>query len=238
MAGSGPQYPPYIGITDVETRGYEQMLVEAFMDGQQSIRLDEPQGFDIGDPPVLRGQSRGWTPVHLQLAALAGCASITIRVVANDFGFQYDDLRTSIRSLIDIRGFFFDLHLQPKFEVIQFDVTLDTKESERAIEELADESDRRCPQLGLYRAAKVPMVISWYRKGQKAPVHVAWYGTTKAKDPAKRLAAVAAKEAAAAKKQAAAKKPAPAKKLASANKAPAKKAARAKKAPASKPAAK
>ena len=225
-----PQYPSYIGITDVETHGYEQMLVEAFMDGQSSIRLDEPQGFDIGDPPILRGQSRGWTPVHLQLAALAGCTSITIRVVANDFGFQYADLKTSIRSLIDIRGFFFDLHLQPKFEVIQFDITLDTKEDDRAIREIADESDRRCPQLGLYRAAKVPMVIRWFRKGQKEPVHVGWYATTKAKDPAKRLEAAAAKEAAAAAKKAPAKKvaaKAPAKKAATktpAKQAPAKKA--------------
>lgn len=202
MAGSGPQYPSYIGITDVETRGYAQMLVEAFMDGQASIRLDEPQGFDIGDPPTLQGQSRGWTPVHLQLAALAGCTSITIRVVADDFGFAYRDLRTSIRSLIDIRGFFFDLHLQPKFEQIQFAVMLDTKESDRRIRELAEEADRRCPQLGLYRAAKVPMVISWYRKGGKAPVHVGYYAVTRGKEPAKRLEAVAAKEAAAARPKA------------------------------------
>ena len=236
MAGKAPEYPSYIGITDVTTRGYEQMLVEAFMEGQSSIRLDEPQGFDIGDPPVLQGQSRGWTPVHLQLAALAGCTSITIRVVANDFGFQYADLSTKIRSLIDIRGFFFDLHLQPKFEQIQFDITLDTKESDRAIKELADETDRRCPQLGIYRAAKVPLVISWYRKGQKAPVHVEYYATTKAKEPAKRLQAIAAKEAAAAKaKEAAERRKAAAQKAKPAGKAkPAARKAPAKKAPAKK----
>jgi uncharacterized OsmC-like protein len=224
MAGSGPQYPSYIGITDVETRGYEQMLVEAFMDGQGSIRMDEPQGFDIGEPPVLSGQSRGWTPVHLQLAALAGCTSITIRVVANDFGFQYRDLKTSIRSLIDIRGFFFDLHLQPKFEQIQFDITLDTGEDDRAIIELADEADRRCPQLGLYRAAGVPMVISWYRKGQKTPVHVGYYAVKKGAEPAKRLEAAAAREAAAAKKKAAAATKKAAAKKPATKKAPAKKA--------------
>jgi hypothetical protein len=31
------------------------MRVEAFMDGQPSLMLDEPAGFDIGDPPTLRG---------------------------------------------------------------------------------------------------------------------------------------------------------------------------------------
>ena len=162
------------------------------MDGQQSIRLDEPQGFDIGDPPTLRSQSRGWTPVHLQLAALAGCTSITIRVVADDVGFEYRHLKTAIRSLIDIRGFFFDLHLQPKFEQIQFDIVLDTKESDRRIAELADEADRRCPQLGLYRAAKVPLVISWYRKGSKTPAYVGYYAVKKGHEPEQRLKAAAA----------------------------------------------
>ena len=227
---SDQEFPAYIGITDVTTQSHDQMLVEAFMEGQHSIMADEPKGFDIGDPPDLIGQSRGWTPVHYQLAGLTMCTSITITVVARDQGFAYSNLRTGIRSLIDIRGFFFDLHLQPKFEVIQFDITLDTKEDDRAIREIADESDRRCPQLGLYRAAKVPMVIRWFRKGQKEPVHVGWYATTKAKDPAKRLEAAAAKEAAAAAKKAPAKKAAakaPAKKAAAkapAKKAPAKKA--------------
>jgi len=37
--------------------------------------------------PDLRGRSRGWTPVHAQLAALASCTAITVAVVARDQGF-------------------------------------------------------------------------------------------------------------------------------------------------------
>ena len=107
-------YPSYIGISDVTTVSHEQMRVEGFFEGQPSLMFDEPEGFDIGDPPDLRGRSRGWTPVHAQLAALAGCTSITIAVVARDQQFRYEKLSTKLRSLIDIRGFFFDLHLQPK----------------------------------------------------------------------------------------------------------------------------
>ena len=110
------RYPDYIGISDVSTKSFEQMRVEGYFEGQPSIMFDEPEGFDIGDPPDLQGKSRGWTPVHAQLSALASCTSITITVVARDQGFKYQDLRTDIRSLIDIRGFFFDLHLQPKYE--------------------------------------------------------------------------------------------------------------------------
>ncbi|MDW8258282.1 MAG: hypothetical protein RML32_02425 [Gammaproteobacteria bacterium] len=89
------KYPPYIGISDVTTRSYEQMRVEAFLDGQPSLMFDEPEGFDIGDPPELRGRSRGWTPVHAQLAALAACTSITIAVVARDQRFVARGLRTA-----------------------------------------------------------------------------------------------------------------------------------------------
>ena len=76
---SEQEFPAYIGITDVTTQSHDQMLVEAFMEGQHSIMADEPKGFDIGDPPDLIGQSRGWTPVHYQLAALSQVAANLIR---------------------------------------------------------------------------------------------------------------------------------------------------------------
>ena len=87
----GAVYPDYIGVSEVTTRSAEQMRVEGCFEGQPSIMFDEPEGFDIGDPPELRGRSRGWTPVHAQLAALAACTSITIAVVARDQGFRIED---------------------------------------------------------------------------------------------------------------------------------------------------
>ena len=164
MSAAAP-YPAWIGVSEVTTRSFEHMRVEAFFDGQPSLMFDEPEGFDIGDPPDLRGRSRGWTPVHAQLAALAGCTSITIAVVARDQKFRHRGLATRLKSLIDIRGFFFDLHLQPKYQQLNFDLTLDTAESVARIRALARETHRRCPQLGLFRLARIPMVVTWYRAG-------------------------------------------------------------------------
>ncbi len=96
------------------------------------------------------------------------CTSITITVVARDQGFAYANLRTSIRSLIGIRGFFFDLHLQPKFEQVNYDLWLGSEGSDARIKELADESDRRCPQLGIFHFAKIPLHVRWYRKSTGA----------------------------------------------------------------------
>ena len=184
-------YPPYIGVSDVTTISHEQMRVEGFFEGQPSLMFDEPEGFDIGDPPELRGRSRGWTPVHAQLAALAGCTSITIAVVARDQGFKHSSLTTTLRSLIDIRGFFFDLHLQPKFEQLNLDLTFDTQESVKKLRALAAETHRRCPQLGIFRLAKIPMLVSWYRKGRSKPLFQERFSMRQGRTPEERLVLVA-----------------------------------------------
>jgi uncharacterized OsmC-like protein len=184
-------YPPYIGVSDVSTTSHEQMRVEAHFDGQPTLMFDEPEGFDIGDPPDLRGRSRGWTPVHAQLAALAGCTSITIAVVARDQKFQMRGLSTAMRSLIDIRGFFFDLHLQPRFEQLNFDLTLSTRESLGRVRALAAETHRRCPQLGLFRLARIPLLVTWYRKGQKKPLFEERFSMRAGRTPEDRLVAQA-----------------------------------------------
>jgi len=183
----GVRYPDYVGVSDVTTQSYEHMRLEAFFDGQPSIMFDEPEGFDIGDPPDLRGRSRGWTPVHAQLAALAGCTSITIAVVARDQQLKYSQLSTKIRSLIDIRGFFFDLHLQPKYQQVNFDLTLRTKASTPKIKELARETHRRCPQLGVFRLAKIPLLVTWYRAGSKRPLFEERFGLRAGRTPEERL---------------------------------------------------
>ena len=188
-------YPAYIGISDVTTTSHEQMRVEGFFEGQPSLMFDEPEGFDIGDPPDLRGRSRGWTPVHAQLAALAGCTSITIAVVARDQKFRHKGLATKLRSLIDIRGFFFDLHLQPKFEQLNFDLTLDTRETTAHIRALAAETHRRCPQLGLFRLAGIPMLVTWYRKGSRRPLFEERFSMRRGRTPEDRLVAAAKRAA-------------------------------------------
>ena len=183
----GVKYPDYIGISEVSTRSFEHMRVEAKFTGQPSIMFDEPEGFDIGDPPDLRGRSRGWTPVHAQLAALASCTAITIAVVARDQQFRHSGLATKLRSLIDIRGFFFDLHLQPKYQQLNFDLTLRTRERVPRIRALAQETHRRCPQLGLFRLARIPLVVTWYRTGSRRPLFEERFSLGKGKTPEDRL---------------------------------------------------
>ncbi len=191
----GVKYPDYIGISEVTTRAFEQMRVESYFDGQPSLMFDEPEGFDItagpNDKTKLSGRSRGWTPVHAQLAALAACTSITVRVVARDQKFRLADLGTKVRSLIDIRGFFFDLHLRPQYEQLDFDLVLDTHESAKKVRALATETHRRCPQLGLFALAKIPLVVTWYRAGDPIPLFTEQLNCPAGTLPADRLEASA-----------------------------------------------
>lgn len=192
---SGIKFPDHIGISEVTTRSFEHMRVESYFEGQPSLMFDEPEGFDITDGPddktKLSGRSRGWTPVHAQLAALAGCTSITVAVVARDQKFRLKGLSTKLRSLIDIRGFFFDLHLRPQYEQLDFDLILDTKESVKSVRALATETHRRCPQLGLFALAKIPLVVGWYRAGDAAPLFEERLHCPDGPLPAERLAAEA-----------------------------------------------
>ena len=189
----GVSYPEYVGVSDVSTRAFEHMRVEAYFDGQPSIMFDEPEGFNIGDPPDLLGRSRGWTPVHAQLAALAGCTSITIAVVARDQKFRYRSVATKLRSLIDIRGFFFDLHLQPKYQQLNFDLTLTTGETTSRVKALAAQTHRRCPQLGLFRLAKIPLLVNWYRAGNPRSLFEERFNLRKGRTPEDRLIVKASK---------------------------------------------
>jgi uncharacterized OsmC-like protein len=183
-------YPDHIGVSTITTKSAEQMRVEAFFDGQPSIMFDEPEGFDIAGEagkPDLRGRSRGWTPVHAQLAALASCTAITVAVVARDQGFAYAGLRTALTSLIDIRGFFFDLHLQPQYDQLTFDLWLTTAELPARIANLAREADRRCPQLSLFHRARVPILMRWWREGEAASAHEARHAIADGSTPEERL---------------------------------------------------
>jgi hypothetical protein len=88
------------------------------------------------------------------------------------------------------------LHLQPKFEQLNFDLTLATRESPRRIRELAAETHRRCPQLGIFRLARIPLLVSWYRKGDRKALFQERFSMRAGTTPEDRLIAQAAKIAA------------------------------------------
>ena len=54
----------------------------------------------------------------------------------------------------------------PKRSRCVLELRIQTPETVERVEALARESDRRCPQLGLFHQAKVPMTQTWTRDGE------------------------------------------------------------------------
>ena len=64
---------------------------------------------------------------------------------------------------------------------------MDSREKTERIKALAKETDRRCPQIGLFRIARIPMVMSWYRDGAKRPLFVDKFHIGRGKTPEEKL---------------------------------------------------
>ena len=126
------RYPDYIGISDVNTKSFEQMRVEGYFDGQPSIMFRRARRVRYRRP-----------------ARSATC--------------------------------------KPKYEQINFDLYVKTREKTERVQDLARATDRRCPQIGLFRMAGVPMMMSWYREGSKRPLFVDRFHIGRGKTPEEKL---------------------------------------------------
>ncbi len=152
-----------IAITKVRCRSLGGLRAELTVKGHEPIAADEPLDFATGD---LVGTDTGWTPVQYQLAALISCANVAIAITAQDQGFALDGLEIRAQSDLDLRGLLDgDPERQPEFLHVGIEYRIATAESPERIEALAHESDRRCPQLGLFHRARIPMTQVWTRDG-------------------------------------------------------------------------
>jgi uncharacterized OsmC-like protein len=160
---SSAEQPDWVAITRVRAASRGGLVSELTVKGHDAIVADEPLDFVSGD---LAGTDRGWTPVQYQLAALISCANVAIAIVARDQDFALDELEIRAQSDLDLRGLLDgDPARKPEFLHVGLEFRVQTPESPERIEALAHESDRRCPQLGLFHAAGIPMTQTWTRAG-------------------------------------------------------------------------
>ena len=61
----------------------------------------------------------------------------------------------------------------------------------RRMKAFANEVDRRCPQIGLFHKAKMPLVMSWHREGVAKPLHEDCFDLPKGATPEEKLIAQA-----------------------------------------------
>lgn len=136
------------------------LRVASTWEGRQRTR-HQIRGFEVrtGEPERLGGDDSAPTPMELVLAGLDGCLAVVVETVAAEHGLPLDALELSSEAVIDQRGFAGVPGVRPYYTTIRTRVRLDAGPG--GAEALRDEVQRRCPALGLVRAAGVDVEIAW-----------------------------------------------------------------------------
>lgn len=115
-------------------------------------------------PPLFSdpGQAHP-SPLELLLAALNGCESILLSIVAREKNIAYDTVDMVSEGEIDYRGMMGDPSFRPYFQSVRQTVRIRTTASDEAVAQLREEVERRCPVFTLLRAAGVLVHADWAR---------------------------------------------------------------------------
>jgi uncharacterized OsmC-like protein len=130
------------------------------------VRDFEPIVLD--EPEELGGTDVGANPVEYVLAALSGCTSVVISLIAKELDFKYTDVEFENEGTLDLRGLNGVEGVSPHFQTVTFKVTIETDESDQRLEELKSEVIRRCPVYNLLKDAGITLESPWVKK---EPVH-------------------------------------------------------------------
>jgi uncharacterized OsmC-like protein len=119
----------------------------------------------IDEPPALGGRDAGANPMEYVLASLIGCASVMIRLIAQEIGFSYADARFEVQGELDLRGLMGEPGISPHFSQVTGDILLDTSETQARVQELMDLVESRCPVFNMLRDAGTRVDIAWAPAG-------------------------------------------------------------------------
>lgn len=98
-----------------------------------------PRRFEIAadEPESLLGRDTAANPQELLLAAMNACMTVGYIANAAAMGIIVRDFRIAARGSLDLRGFLgIDPEINPGYDEIEYDVTIDSDASEEAIDRL------------------------------------------------------------------------------------------------------
>jgi uncharacterized OsmC-like protein len=128
------------------------------------IDFGEAGGFTTDEPVEQGGTNDGPTPLQTVVGALCGCESVTFHRAAEERGFAYRGIEFDAEFRIDIRGRMGHPGVRQHFQVVRVEAVVETEESEEALAEIVEETERRCPVFNLIRDAGVRLEMRWLRK--------------------------------------------------------------------------
>lgn len=129
-----------------------------------SVHVREFSPIIMDEPEALGGTDSGPNPMEYVVAALSGCTSVMISLIAQEKNFTFQGAEFENTGILDLRGLMGVDGVSPHFQKVRFTVTLDTIESDERIEELKHDVEKRCPVYNLLKDAGVQCQTKWVRK--------------------------------------------------------------------------
>ena len=110
--------------------------------------------------------------MEYMMAALNGCVSVMIAVIAAEMDFKYEAVELLADGVLDVRGLKGVPGVQPHFTEVRLTVKIKTEEPRERLDELKEKVEARCPAAGLINAANgrsTPPGSTWRRAGKPSP---------------------------------------------------------------------
>lgn len=117
------------------------------------LRSDEPE--------QLGGTDQGPNPMEYILAALNGCVSVMLHMVARELGFAYEGVELEAEGDIDVRGLQGVPGVRPHFQAVRQRVRVTTSEPPERLALLKETVESRCPVANLLKDAGANLTATW-----------------------------------------------------------------------------
>lgn len=128
---------------------------------QTEIRMRDFPAVVMDEPRALGGADAGPNPMEYVMAALDGCTSVMISLIANEMKFDLRGFEISADGRLDLRGLMGTAPVSPHFHEVRQVVRLRTSEPPERVAALREEVLRRCPAYNLIKDARVPLTSDW-----------------------------------------------------------------------------
>lgn len=126
-----------------------------------ALRVRRFEPFYSDEPVALGGDDTAPNPMEYMMAALNGCVSVMIAVIAAEMDFKYEAVELLADGVLDVRGLMGVPGVQPHFTEVRLTVKIKTDEPRERLDELKEKVEARCPAAGLINAARVPFHSTW-----------------------------------------------------------------------------
>lgn len=139
-----------------------QFNVKSHSEGKMRVDLDmRDLTMTLDEPSEFGGTNQGATPVEAAIAALSGCVSIMISLIAKRQGITVNGVDINADFDLDMRGVMFVAETGNPFKEIRLSIILDADISPSQLADMQQQVRQFCPLHSLFVQAGTEIVEEW-----------------------------------------------------------------------------